>query len=103
VGTGPLGLRLLADQKQMVVANYYENSISMVNLADNKTETIPLAIKGKRYLNPTHVALDATKRIAYVVSSGTVGNLLTFDLATNQFISAASIGGLPFDVLTVPN
>lgn len=103
VSTGPLGLRMTADRKQMVVANYYANSISVINLADRKTETIPLSVNGKRFLNPTHISLDAAKRIAYIVSSGTVGNLLTFDLATRQFVSAASIGGLPFDVLTVPN
>lgn len=103
VDTGPLGLRLMTEQKQMMVANYYANSISMVDLADSKAQTIPLSVNGKRFLNPTHISLDAAKRIAYVVSSGTVGNLLTFDLVSRQFINAASIGGLPFDVLTVPN
>ena len=102
VGTGPFGLRLLTGQNQMIVANYYDNSISLLNLNDSQTQTIPLSVNGKPYVNPTHIALDAGRRTAYIVSSGTVGHLLTFDLVSRQFISATKIGGLPFDVLTVP-
>ena len=101
VGTGPFGLRLVAGQNLMV-ANYYDNSISLLNLNDSQTQTIPLSVNGKPYVNPTHVALDAGRRTAYIVSSGTVGHLLTFDLVSRQFISATKIGGLPFDVMTVP-
>lgn len=102
VGSGPFGLRFLPDQKQMLVANYYANSISLINLADNQTQTIPLTFNGKTYANPTHVALDANRRTAFIVSSGTVGNLLTFDLQTQQVTRAVPIGSLPFDIMTVP-
>ncbi len=102
VGSGPFGLRFLPDQKQMIVTNYYANSISLINLADNQTQTIPLTFNGKTYANPTHVALDANRRTAYIVSSGTVGNLLTFDLQTQQVTRALPIGSLPFDIMTVP-
>lgn len=102
VGSGPFGLRFLPEQKQMIVANYYANSISLINLADNQTQTIPLTFNGKTYANPTHVALDANRRTAYIVSSGTVGNLLTFDLQTQQVTRAVPIGSLPFDIMTVP-
>ena len=102
VGAGPFGLRLLPESNQMIVANYYANSISLINLADNQTQTIPLAFNDKPYANPTHVALDANGRTAYIVSSGTVGNLLTFDFKLQQVTSAVPIGSLPFDVMTVP-
>ena len=102
VGSGPFGLRFLPEQKQMIVANYYANSISLINLADNQTQTIPLTFNGKTYANPTHVALDANRRTAFIVSSGTVGNLLTFDLQTQQVTRAVPIGSLPFDIMTVP-
>lgn len=102
VGSGPFGQRLLSDPDQMMVANYYASSISLINLSDNQTQTIPLIFKSKPYANPTHVALDANRRTAYIVSSGTVGNLLTFDLELQQVISAVPIGSLPFDVMTVP-
>ncbi len=102
VGDGPFGLRVLPDRNRMIVANYYANSISLIDLRDSQTQTIPLAVDGKPYVNPTHVALDAGRRTAYVVSSGTVGHLLTFDLESRRFTSATKIGGLPFAVVTVP-
>lgn len=102
VGTGPFGLRLLSNQNKMLVANYYDGSITLVNLIDNKAETISLSVNGKPYVNPTHIALDAGQRTAYIISSGTSGNLLTFDMASRQFTNATKLGSLPFAVVTVP-
>lgn len=102
VGSGAFGLRLLLGQNRMIVANYYDNSLSLVNLTDNKAQKIPLLFEGKPYVNPTHIALDAGKRTAYIVSSGTVGHLLAFDLESRQFTRATNLGGLPFAIVTVP-
>ena len=102
VGSGPFGMRLLPEKNQMLVANYYANSISLIDFAENKSRMIPLTLNANTYSNPTHVALDANKPVAYIVSSGTVGNLLTFDLQSQQVTRAVSIGSLPFDVMKVP-
>jgi hypothetical protein len=74
----------------------------VINLADNKTQTLSLSVGGKPYVNPTHIALDAAQHTAYIVSSGTVGHLLAFDLESRQFTRATNLGGLPFAIVTVP-
>lgn len=102
VGTGPFGLNLLTGKNRMIVANYYDNSISVINLDDKKTQTIPLKFNGKQYVNPTHIALDASQRTAYIVSSGTSGNLLALDLESRQLVSTSKLGSLPFAVVTAP-
>lgn len=103
VGAGPFGMQFFPELNQMIVANYYANSISLIDFADSKAKTIPLTMSGKTYANPTHVSFDVNKNIVYIVSSGTVGNLLTFNLQTQQVTRAVPIGSLPFDVMTVPN
>lgn len=102
VSSGPFGMRILPETNQMMVANYYAKSISMINFEDDSIKTIPLTLNGNTYSNPTHVALDANRRTAYIVSSGTVGNLLTFDFQSQQVTQAVPIGSLPFDVMTIP-
>lgn len=101
VGDGPLGLRVAGD-RTLLSANYYNNSLSVIDLETRAVKTLPLALGEKRYSNPTHIALDASGRLAYVVSSGTQGHLLVYDLAATAFTRAVAIGGLPFDIVAVP-
>ncbi|MDH4275264.1 MAG: hypothetical protein OEW08_09525 [Gammaproteobacteria bacterium] len=101
VGPGPLGLRLVDQGRRLVAANYYDNSISIVDVAGGETRTHPLGMGDRHFVNPTHTALDPSGLTLYVVSSGTQGHLLAFDVNSEQFTQAIAIDGLPFDVVTV--
>ncbi|MEK6748212.1 MAG: hypothetical protein AABY83_03280 [Pseudomonadota bacterium] len=103
VRPGPLGLRLLEQGHRLVVANYYDDSLSMVDLASGDTRTWSLRVGETTYVNPTHTAVDPAGDTLYVVSSGTRGNLLAFDLTSSTFTHALPLGGLPFDVVSVPS
>jgi DNA-binding beta-propeller fold protein YncE len=81
--------------------NYYSNSVSIIEPLTGKVETFKLELAGKSYVNPTHAALSPDGLLAYVVSSGTDGNLLVFDLQKKQFTQAIPIDGLSFDVVVV--
>ncbi|MER3554582.1 MAG: hypothetical protein C4331_09600 [Meiothermus sp.] len=101
VTPGPLGMLRLPGN-QLLSLNYYSNAVSLVNLGSGAVETLPLAFGGRTYVNPTHAALAPGGRTAYIVSSGTEGNLLVFDLGLKRVVGAIPVDGLSFDVLVVP-
>jgi DNA-binding beta-propeller fold protein YncE len=101
VNPGPLGMLLLPGGG-LLSLNYYSNSLSLVDLDSAKVESLALELGGRKYANPTHAALAPNRREVYIVSSGTEGNLLVFDLATRRLLRAIPIDGLSFDVLVVP-
>ena len=84
-----------------LVLNYYSNSVSVVNLETRSSQTVALTLNGKSFVNPTHAALAPDGRSAYIVSSGTDGNLLVFDLQRLVVTRAIAIDGLSFDVVVV--
>ena len=100
VGPGPLGLLATPDGTELITANYYNNSLSIIDLASGQLTTYPLTYSEKNYSNPTQISLNEDGTTAYVVSGGTNGYLLTFDLGTRRFTDAMPIGGLPFGVTT---
>jgi len=101
VGEGPLGLLSTPDGAQLVIANYYNNSLSVVELNSQETSNYKLEYDGKAYSNPTQLALDDNGSSIYVVSGGTNGYLLTFDLIARHFTHVMPIGGLPFGITTI--
>lgn len=101
VRNGPLGLRTF-DGARLLSANYYQNSLSVVDISSGASTEIPLLIDAINYSNPTHIALSANRNLAYIVSSGTRGHVLEFDLQRLQFTRAFPIGGLPFDIIALP-
>lgn len=100
VAPGPLGALRLPDGRALVL-NYYSNSVSVVNLETRSSQTVALTLNGKSFVNPTHAALAPDGRSAYIVSSGTDGNLLVFDLERLLVTRAIAIDGLSFDVVVV--
>ncbi|RIH81148.1 PQQ-dependent catabolism-associated beta-propeller protein [Calidithermus terrae] len=101
VSPGPLGM-LLLPQGRLLSLGYYSNSVSLVGLDSGKVESLDLELGGERYVNPTHAALAPDRRHVYIVSSGTKGHLLVFDLAEKRVTRAIPIDGLSFDVVVVP-
>lgn len=96
VGNGPLGTLPTGDGA-LLVANYYDNSLSRVPLEGGDVLTVKLTRGDSTYVNPTHLTLrDGT---LYVLSSGTAGHLLTVDPRTLAVTRAVKVGGLPFDLL----
>jgi DNA-binding beta-propeller fold protein YncE len=100
VGNGPLGA-LVADGGALLVANYYDNSLSRVDPEGGAVTTVPLALGDARFPNPTHLARAGGA--LYALSSGTSGHLLTLDPATLAVTRAVKVGGLPFDLLAAPS
>ncbi len=101
VEPGPLGALSLPDGRVLVL-NYYSNSLSVVNLETHASQTVALRMNAQTFVNPTHAALSPSGRTAYIVSSGTDGHLLVFDLATLTIVRAIPIDGLSFDVAVIP-
>lgn len=101
VNPGPMGMLLLPGGR-LLSLNYYSNSLSLVELDTAEVESLALELDGRKYANPTHAALAPNRREVYIVSSGTEGNLLVFDLAGKRVVRAIPIDGLSFDVLVVP-
>jgi DNA-binding beta-propeller fold protein YncE len=101
VTPGPLGMLGLPGGR-LLSLNYYSNAVSLVDLASGSVETLPLTFGGRSYVNPTHAALAPDGRTVYIVSSGTEGHLLVFDLGERRVVGDIPIDGLSFDVLVVP-
>ncbi|WP_027883591.1 YncE family protein [Meiothermus rufus] len=101
VTPGPLGLLAVGSGK-ILSLNYYSNAVSLVDLASGQAEHHRLELGGRVFVNPTHAALSPDGRRAYIVSSGTEGHLVVFDLERRQAIQAIPIDGLSFDVVVVP-
>jgi len=101
VGPGPQGMALTPDGRRLVVANYYDNSLSLVALDEGTAETFPLVLGEQRYVNPSHLVLTDDGRSALVATSGTKGALVRVDLERRAVTSAAPVGPLPFDIVAV--
>ncbi|WP_157205896.1 YncE family protein [Calidithermus timidus] len=101
VNPGPLGMLLLPGGR-LLSLNYYSNSLSLVDLDTAEVESLPLELGDRKYANPTHAALLPGGRQVYIVSSGTEGHLLLFDLQEKRVVRDIPIDGLSFDVLVVP-
>jgi hypothetical protein len=102
VGPGPMGLTLLPGGRHLLVANYYGDSASVVDLETGAVTTSALALGEARFANPTHGALASSGRRAYLVSAPVRGHLLTVRTDALEVEGAIPIGGLPFDVIAVP-
>lgn len=102
VGNGPLGVRTL-QASTLLAANYYQNSVSLVTKATGVSSEIPLRVGQQQFSNPSKIGINAARTFAYVVASGTAGDVLELDLRRNEFVRAFDVGGLPFDVTMVPS
>ncbi len=91
----------LPDRDRVLVLNYYGNSISILDLQTGQADTVKLELGGEVYANPTHAALSPDGKTAYIVSSGTDGHLLNFDLQRRRVVSTFPIDGLAYDVAVV--
>lgn len=101
VTPGPLGMLKLPGDL-LLSLNYYSNALSLINLKSGAVESLALEFGGRKYVNPTHAALSPEGRYAYIVSSGTEGNLLVFDLGQKRVVRVIPVDGLSYDVLVVP-
>jgi hypothetical protein len=87
----------------MVMAlDYYSNALSLLDLDGGPGQTLPLLLDGVRYVNPTHAALSSDGSRAWIVSSGTDGHLLEFDLAARRILRDVAVDGLSFGVAVIP-
>jgi DNA-binding beta-propeller fold protein YncE len=102
VTPGPLGLLPLPGGHRALSLNYYSNSVSLIDLDSGVVRTVPLALGGVGFPNPTHAALSPDGRRVYIVSSGTQGRLLVFDLEQERVVRVFPIDGLSFDVAVAP-
>lgn len=100
VGNGPMGTEPGQDGL-LWVANYYDHSLSRVELSTGAVVTQPLAHAGKPLPNPTHVRRHGTR--LYALSGGTTGALMTLDPDTLALERVVPAAGLPFDLLVVPD
>ncbi|MDW8424378.1 MAG: YncE family protein [Meiothermus sp.] len=100
VTPGPLGM-LRVGKGQVLSLNYYSNAVSLLNLETGESQSYRLELAGQTFVNPTHAALSPDGRLAYIVSSGTEGHLLVFDLKSSRVLRAIPIDGLSFDVVVV--
>ncbi|GIW34854.1 YncE family protein [Meiothermus sp.] len=100
VTPGPLGM-LRVGEGQVLSLNYYSNAVSLLDLETGQSENHRLELAGTTFVNPTHAALSPDGRLAYIVSSGTEGRLLVFDLKSARVLRAIPIDGLSFDVVVV--
>ncbi|MBI5534563.1 MAG: hypothetical protein HY898_17690 [Deltaproteobacteria bacterium] len=98
---GPLGL-LALPSGEVLVADYYSNAVSFLDLDRETSETVTLEYEGKLHANPTHGALASDGRSAWLVTSGTDGYLVQVDLATRRVIHQVPIDGLSFGVAVIP-
>ena len=98
---GPLGL-LALPSGDVLVADYYSNAVSFLDLGRETSETVTLEYAGVLYVNPTHGALASDRRSAWLVASGTDGHLLQLDLASRRVVQQVPIDGLSFGVAVIP-
>ena len=99
VGDGPFGVDI--DGETLLVANYYNNSISRIELSNKNIFTQALGTEDQQFSNPTHVSLSHDNQIIYLISGSTNGYLLTLDSTTLKIISNMQIDGLPFDIINI--
>lgn len=102
VGPGPQGMQLTPDGKQLVVANYYDNSMSLISLDRGEVTTFPLKRDTQTFANPSHLVLVNDGATALVAASGTKGHLLRINLKQQLIESTLPIGPLPFDIAAAP-
>jgi YVTN family beta-propeller protein len=99
---GPLGLLALPGGRGAMALDYYSNAVTLLDLEGGPARTLPLVLDGAPYVNPTHAALSTDGTVAWIVSSGTDGHLLAFDLAQRQVVRDLPVDGLSFGVAVVP-
>jgi DNA-binding beta-propeller fold protein YncE len=100
VGNGPLG-HALAPDGSLFVANYYDNSVSRVDVGSGEVRSAALEREGRPLPNPTHLKQAPGGGALYALSSGTDGHLVTLDPDTLALRSSVDVAGLPFDLLLV--
>ncbi|WP_333659928.1 hypothetical protein [Meiothermus cerbereus] len=100
VTPGPLGMLAIGNGK-ILSLNYYSNAVSWLDMDTGQRQDYRLEQGDKRFVNPTHAALSPDARRAYIVSSGTEGHLVVFDLEHKHVAQAIPIDGLSFDVVVV--
>ena len=99
VGDGPFGLNLEDDN--LLVANYYNNSISKISLLNKEVQTQLLKTEDQQFPNPTHMVRSWDQEKIYLISGGTTGYLLTLDAEKLAIVSNMEIDSLPFDVINI--
>jgi DNA-binding beta-propeller fold protein YncE len=99
---GPLGLVALPGGRGAMALDYYSNALTLLDLEGGPSQTLPLVLDGAPYVNPTHAALSTDGTVAWIVSSGTDGHLLAFDLAQRRVVRDLPVDGLSFGVAVVP-
>jgi hypothetical protein len=99
-GPGPLGLLALG-ANEVLALDYYSDAVSFLDLESGTAETLPLERDGVPYANPTNAALSSDGQSAWIVSSGTDGHLLEFNLRSRTIVRDVSIDGLSFGVAVV--
>jgi hypothetical protein len=99
---GPLGLLALPGGRSVMALDYYSNALSILDLDGGADQTLPLQLDGARYVNPTHAALSSDGTRAWIVSSGTDGHLVEFDLGQRRILRDVPVDGLSFGVAVVP-
>ena len=97
VGNGPFGLN--QNRAHLLVANYYNNSVSKIELTNNNIYTQSLQFETQHFANPTHITRSFDEEKLYVISGGTNGYLLTLEATTLSVTNSMKIDGLPFDVI----
>lgn len=99
VENGPMGLTL--GNNQLFVANYYNNSVSRIDLLTSSIISKPLQFNDHQYSNPTHLKLNGSGSLIYLISGATKGFLLVLEPENLSVISSMQIDELPFDITSL--
>jgi YVTN family beta-propeller protein len=91
VGNGPMGIDYDSDNGNMYVANFYSNTVSVIDSnTNNVIATIPFASN----TSPIDIAFDSSNGNLYVTNYNT-GTVSVINGNTNRVISTIFVGGNP--------
>jgi YVTN family beta-propeller protein len=91
VGNGPMGIDYDSDNGNMYVANFYSNTVSVIDgNSNNVIATIPFASN----TSPVDIAFDSANGNLYVTNYST-GTVSVINGNTNRVISTIFVGGNP--------
>jgi uncharacterized repeat protein (TIGR01451 family) len=97
VGNGPEGVAITSDGKQAYVANFDDNTISVIDTATlNVTATIPIG-PPHAPIGPSAIAITPDETKAYVANFGN-NTVSVIDTATNTITTTISVGGAPLAI-----
>jgi hypothetical protein len=87
---------------RVLALDYYSNAASFLDLDAGTAESVDLAGGPAPCQNPTHAALDAAGRSAWIVCSGPEGRLVALDLERRRVARTVPVAGLSFDITVLP-